>query len=208
MASKFQSRLVGTIVLVAVGVIVLPDILDGEKSHYQEETVAIPIKPQLESEVESFAVLDPVEEDVSLPPEPVEEVIPEHNAKHKAEPVKHEAKATHSHATAPKHEVKHTTTHKKEVVKVKEAKVVERNHYQDSAWIIQLVSLRNAENAEKMAKDLQKSGYRASVVKANNFYRVIVGPDVSRSKLEAELPKLNKLLGANGQIQTFKPLKP
>ncbi|CAM4023522.1 SPOR domain-containing protein [Vibrio neonatus] len=204
MASKFQSRLVGTIVLVAVGVIVLPDILDGEKSHYQEETVAIPIKPQLESEVESFEVLNPVEEDVSLPPEPVEEVIPDHSAskaQHTAE-VKHEAKA------APKHTTKHVTKHKPEVVKVKEHKVVERNHYQDSAWIIQLVSLRNAENAEKMAKDLQKSGYRASVVKANNFYRVIVGPDVSRSKLEAELPKLNKLLGANGQIQTFKPLKP
>ncbi|GAD88385.1 MULTISPECIES: SPOR domain-containing protein [Vibrio] len=204
MASKFQSRLVGTIVLVAVGVIVLPDILDGEKSHYQEETVAIPIKPQLESEVESFEVLDPVEEDVSLPPEPVEEVIPDHSAPkaHKVAEVKHEAKA------APKHTTKHVTKHKPEVVKVKEHKVVERNHYQDSAWIIQLVSLRNAENAEKMAKDLQKSGYRASVVKANNFYRVIVGPDVSRSKLEAELPKLNKLLGANGQIQTFKPLKP
>lgn len=30
MASKFQSRLVGTIILVAVGVIVLPDVLDGK----------------------------------------------------------------------------------------------------------------------------------------------------------------------------------
>ncbi|GAM54772.1 dedD protein [Vibrio ishigakensis] len=77
MASKFQSRLVGTIVLVAVGVIVLPDVLDGQKLHYKEEFVAIPIKPELESEVESFEVLEPVEEDVSLPPSPVEEVIQE-----------------------------------------------------------------------------------------------------------------------------------
>lgn len=30
MASRFQSRLVGTIVLVAVGVIILPDLLDGK----------------------------------------------------------------------------------------------------------------------------------------------------------------------------------
>ncbi|EAS4517614.1 TPA: cell division protein DedD, partial [Salmonella enterica] len=29
MASKFQNRLVGTIVLVALGVIVLPGLLDG-----------------------------------------------------------------------------------------------------------------------------------------------------------------------------------
>lgn len=35
MASKFQSRLVGTIILVAVGVIVLPDVLDGKKTALQ-----------------------------------------------------------------------------------------------------------------------------------------------------------------------------
>lgn len=37
MASKFQNRLVGTIVLVALGVIVLPGLLDGQKKHYQDE---------------------------------------------------------------------------------------------------------------------------------------------------------------------------
>ena len=35
MASKFQNRLVGTIVLVALGVIILPGLLDGQKKHYQ-----------------------------------------------------------------------------------------------------------------------------------------------------------------------------
>ena len=37
MASKFQNRLVGTIVLVALGVIVLPGLLDGQKKHYLDE---------------------------------------------------------------------------------------------------------------------------------------------------------------------------
>lgn len=32
MASKFQNRLVGTIILVAIGVIVLPDVLDGKNA--------------------------------------------------------------------------------------------------------------------------------------------------------------------------------
>ena len=55
MASKFQNRLVGTIILVAIGVIVLPDVLDGEKTHYKEEIASIPLKPELDSELESFA---------------------------------------------------------------------------------------------------------------------------------------------------------
>ncbi len=42
MASKFQNRLVGTIVLVALGVIVLPGLLDGQKKHYQDEFAGYP----------------------------------------------------------------------------------------------------------------------------------------------------------------------
>ena len=75
MASKFQSRLVGTIILVAIGVIVLPDVLDGKKLHYKEEFASIPIKPELDSNVEVFEVLDPVEDQIALPDSPVEQVI-------------------------------------------------------------------------------------------------------------------------------------
>ena len=46
MASKFQNRLVGTIVLVALGVILLPGMLDGQKKHYQDEFAAIPLVPK------------------------------------------------------------------------------------------------------------------------------------------------------------------
>jgi DedD protein len=45
-ASKFQNRLVGTIILVALGVIVLPGLLDGQKKHYQDEFAAIPLVPK------------------------------------------------------------------------------------------------------------------------------------------------------------------
>ncbi len=41
MASKFQNRLAGAIVLVAVGVIVLPALLDGDKK-YNENEFAVP----------------------------------------------------------------------------------------------------------------------------------------------------------------------
>jgi DedD protein len=193
MASKFQSRLVGTIVLVAVGVIVLPDVLDGEKQHYKEDFVAIPIKPQLESEVESFEVLDPIEDSVELPPSPVEVTL----------------QSNDDGTTSP--EVDITEAQPKavpEVVEVTERPVPERNEYQDNAWIIQLIALRNADNAEIMVKDLRKRGYQAHVIKENGFSRVIIGPDVSRTKLESQLAELKKITGSQGQIQTFKPLKP
>ncbi len=72
MATRFQSRLVGTIILVAAGVIVLPDLLDGEKKHYKEELAAIPIKPDVNTEIESFEILEPVEVQTALPDSPVQ----------------------------------------------------------------------------------------------------------------------------------------
>ncbi|MGL4250454.1 MAG: cell division protein DedD [Aeromonas sp.] len=49
MASKFQNRLVGTVILVALIVIFLPDLLDGRKQEQKEEAFAkIPLRPDLE----------------------------------------------------------------------------------------------------------------------------------------------------------------
>ena len=40
MASKFQNRLVGTVILVALVVIFLPDLMDGNKLEQKEEAFA------------------------------------------------------------------------------------------------------------------------------------------------------------------------
>lgn len=46
MASQFQNRLVGTIIVVASAVLFLPSLLDGQKEEYRDEFVAIPIQPE------------------------------------------------------------------------------------------------------------------------------------------------------------------
>lgn len=178
MASKFQNRLVGTILLVSIGVIVLPDVLDGEKTHYKEEIASIPIKPELDSDIESFEVLEPEDDSASLPPSPVEVVVD------------NEQDADESSVS----------------VVVKD--VPERNQYQESAWIIQLMALKNAENAENVVTDLKKRGYQAHTKLENGFTRVIIGPDVSKNKLERQIVELQKITGSKGRLLKFKPLNP
>ncbi|WP_394142281.1 SPOR domain-containing protein [Vibrio chagasii] len=188
MASKFQSRLVGTIILVAIGVIVLPDVLDGKKLHYKEEFASIPIKPELDSNVEVFEVLDPVEDQIALPDSPVERVV--------------ESGGSSETLTA--------SASEKEADKVAVVvkPVPEKNEYQDSAWIIQLMALKNADNAKSVVKDLQKRGYQAHTKQEKTFTRVIIGPDVSKSKLERQIKELEKITGSKGQLLKFKPLNP
>lgn len=178
MASKFQNRLVGTIILVSIGVIVLPDVLDGQKAHYKEETASIPIKPELDSDVESFEVLAPEDDSASLPPTPVEVVVDK------------------------------GLPEEAEIVAVVEKEVPERNQYQESAWIIQLMALKNADNAANVVKDLQKRGYQAHTKLDNGFTRVIIGPDVSKNKLERQIAELEKITGSKGRLLKFKPLNP
>ncbi|HHF3079772.1 SPOR domain-containing protein [Vibrio diabolicus] len=197
MASKFQSRLVGTIILVAVGVIVLPDVLDGKKLHYKEEFASIPIKPELDSDVENFEILEPVEDDIALPDSPVEAVVQEQEG---AQVAASEPDPT----PTPTPEV----IKQPEQVEVATRPVQEKNQYEDSAWIIQLMALKNHENAVALVADLQKRGYQAHTKKENEFTRVIVGPDVSKSKLERQVKELQKITGSKGQLLKFKPLNP
>lgn len=183
MASKFQNRLVGTIILVSIGVIVLPDVLDGKKTHYQEEIASIPIKPELQSDVETFEVLEPEDDSAALPPTPVEVTLEVADQGEQAQ-----------------------LENKPLPVVVKD--VPERNEYQESAWIIQLMALKNAENAENVVKDLQKRGYQAHTKLDNSFTRVIIGPDISKNKLERQIKELEKITGSKGRLLKFKPLNP
>jgi DedD protein len=68
-ASKFQNRLVGTVIIVALGVIILPGLLDGKKKHYKEEFAAIPLVPKPGDQQENDLV-PPVTQ--SLPSQPPE----------------------------------------------------------------------------------------------------------------------------------------
>ncbi|MGY0613961.1 SPOR domain-containing protein [Vibrio sp. FJH11] len=199
MASKFQSRLVGTIILVAVGVIVLPDVLDGKKLHYKEEFASIPIKPELDSDVENFEILEPVEDDTALPDSPVEAVVQESE-----EPQVADAEPEPTNNPTPHVE----KTKQPETVEVAPRPVEEKNQYEDSGWIIQLMALKNHDNAVALVADLQKRGYQAHAKKENGFTRVIVGPDVSKSKLERQVQELQKITGSKGQLLKFKPLNP
>lgn len=194
MASKFQSRLVGTIILMAIGVIVLPDVFDGEKNHYKEEVATIPLKPDLNDEIETFEVQEPEQDNVELPGSPVQVTI----------------SGSNSTVTQPASVISPapTSTVSNDVATVTVNMPEEKNAYQDSAWIIQLMALKNEENAINLVKDLKQRNYKAFTKKENGFVRVIIGPDVSKTKLERQLLELEKITGAKGQLLNFKPLNP
>ncbi|CZF77295.1 MULTISPECIES: SPOR domain-containing protein [Grimontia] len=69
MATQFQNRLVGTLILVSLGVIFLPDVFDGEKAHYEESYQAIPLREEVDESLLTEPVMAPEEVESFMPPE-------------------------------------------------------------------------------------------------------------------------------------------
>lgn len=214
MASKFQNRLAGAIVLVAVGVIVLPALLDGDKKYNENEFAAIPIipKPGDEEDVEAIAPITSTATTASSEGAS-EAMLSEAITQQQSEQVDTKPPATN---TAPEviEPVKPVKPEPKPQPKVEpkpEPKVEPKPEPkpQGKAFVVQVIALNNANKVEEIVAKLRLSGYQVYTVPAkpvnNKLTRIYVGPEASRQKLEAALPELNAITGTKGIIQSYKP---
>jgi len=76
-ANQFKNRLVGTIILVVLGVTVLPMLFDGKKKHYEDQLIAIPLISTVDFLEENDVVM-PVNQ--FFPAQQPEEIVAELNA--------------------------------------------------------------------------------------------------------------------------------
>ncbi|HHV2667258.1 TPA: cell division protein DedD [Escherichia coli] len=203
MASKFQNRLVGTIVLVALGVIVLPGLLDGQKKHYQDEFAAIPLVPKAGDRDEPDMMPAATQALPTQPPEgAAEEVRAGDAAAPSLDPVTIAANNTEFEPEpapvappAPKPEPK-------PVVEEKAAPT-------GKAYVVQLGALKNADKVNEIVGKLRGAGYRVytspSTPVQGKITRILVGPDASKEKLKGSLGELKQLSGLSGVVMGYTP---
>lgn len=154
---RLKHRLVGAVVLIAIGVIFIPMLLDGPPPAPEPVTLErIPPMPA--------AKQVPRRVDLTLPPpEPVVTTPPVRTG----EPV-----ASGEPATAPP-------------------------SGPAEAWVIQLGSFSQADNARALRDRLRKQGYaafdeRLTGLDGKSTTRVRIGPELDRAALERQLAKLRK----------------
>ncbi len=222
---NIKNRVTGAIVLVALGVIFLPLILDGQKKNQILES-QIPEKP-IKGEIILVKVDDiqskseaSSNDNVTTGETSSESKISENNSAkkntQKNQPAKTTTKQTEIAESAPKKDdskTKTDKTHSKPDVIV--SKPVEerrsRPNYKAAAYVIQLGSFGNKTNANKLANKLKKANYKAylSNGKSNGktIYRVLVGPILKRNQAESKISGITKLTGLKPIIVTYDPLK-
>jgi len=156
--TPLQQRIVGAIVLVALGVIFVPVILDGSgyKSRHSR-TIEIPPKPSFPPL--SQQKLEPI-------PTPLDEKLKRHTEQRKKNP---ETPA----------ELK--------------------------SWMLQVGTFDNKDNAEKYRDEMRSKGHTTHVFdetsKGKTSYKVRIGPDLSKKRIEALRDRLKKQ-GIEGYIVT------
>ena len=171
----FKQRIVGAIVLVALAVIFIPMLLPGSRDiGFSDNGSPIPPKP---AELENLKVLELEKpQPVPTPREIVRTPIDEHSPVAPPEDV--EAPATDK-TPLPEETLPAKTT----------SEAAQPAATTPKAWAVQVGSFTQRDNAMRLRDQLRSKGYKAFVEQITsadkNFYRVRVGPEVSREKAVA-----------------------
>lgn len=75
-------------------------------------------------------------------------------------------------------------------------------------YIIQLMALRDINNAEALAKDLRKRGYNTHIKEEESFSRIIVLPEAGYGydQVIQIVEELEGITGSRGQVLRFRPI--
>lgn len=191
MTPALQNRLVGTIILVALAVIFLPDILDGKKQSSQDVFVDLPKRP--ETKVVRKVAPFPEREVERLTAAKVEEV----NEPIVDEPEPLAAKVVEPEVT----QSTENTPSQRSKAEPSESQML------SAGWVVQLGVFRHEKNVRELLDKLQKAGYRAFSRKietsSGQLTKVFVGPDLQKEKLESALEHLYDVTNLKGRITPF-----
>jgi DedD protein len=229
-ASKFQNRLTGTIVLVALGVIILPGLLDGQKKHYQDEFAAIPLVPKPGDRDEPDMLPAATQ---ALPAQPPEGAAEEVRAGDAAAPSLDPSRLTANNnseldpvpepvvqpkpvtktAEKPQPQPKPQRDKASEQIAAATEAPPEKPVQEDKAaptgkaYVVQLGALKNADKVNEVVGKLRAAGYRAytspSTPVQGKITRILVGPDASKDKLKSSLGDMKQISGLSGVVMNY-----
>ncbi len=222
---NIKNRVTGAIVLVALGVVFLPLILDGQKKNQILES-QIPEKP-IKGEI-ILVNVDDIQskskansnDNVITSETPSESTISQNNSVKKNTQNNPSPKTTIEQTKTAESAIKKEDSKAKTDIKDSKPKVIvskpveerrSRPNYKAAAYVIQLGSFGNKTNANKLVNKLKKANYKAYLTngKSNGktIYRVLVGPILKRNQAESKVSGITKLTGLKPIIVTYDPLK-
>lgn len=225
MTSALQNRLVGTIIVVALVVIFVPEFLDGEKSTSQQSFVEVPevsqrvqVKPV--QPIDTSAIQKELSRPSNVTDEPAVDLDKqEQNTNQEIDNSKgidlgesSLSASTQTGDTKSERAAENSTSQKTETPNANKQTIKSVNlddiKIDDTGWVVQLGSFQHEKNVKSLLKTLNDAGYRIYTRPITNsagteLTKVFVGPELDKQKLEDALPHLLELTNLKGKITPF-----
>ena len=202
MDQQLKERLIGTAVLIALAVIFIPMVLDG--TSYDDAIIQesnIPQRPAMPLDSKALTIPRAVGEPAAiLPPSKMETDDQGSDDRimvfeRLVSPNTDQASDTGQTERAPDVTMQESSP--------KETDISE----QLTAWIVQLGSFSDSENAELLNRKLKNAGYASFIesLEKNGVtsYRVRIGPEIKRENADSLLKKLQDTLQIDGIIVSY-----
>lgn len=205
MNSALQNRLVGTVIIVALAVIFLPDLLDGKKQTKQDIQVSIPKVPEVlsmqqPSEVDMEALNQQAQITASIELEIAVDDEP----------------STELESSRPTMNIPTTNNASSELNMqpqnpnaslANQTQILIADPQDSAGWVVQLGSFRHQKNVRELINVLEKAGYRTFSrpvqTPSGELTKVFVGPEIEQEKLKMALPHLNEITKLKGRLTPF-----
>lgn len=179
MSSQLQNRIVGSVILIALAVIILPELLDGKPQQEQQPFDTIPLQPEVEVVELPVNELDD-DAFVGVPELPETLELTGDSAQQPEQPM------------AQKQQQSPTQT-----------------SLQQPGWLVQLGAFSNQASVDNLVNSLQQSGYsayrEAVVINGKTIHKLLVGPVLTKEQAEKLLPALQKATQLQGTVVRFEP---
>ncbi|HHH46594.1 MAG TPA: hypothetical protein ENK53_06225 [Thiotrichales bacterium] len=191
---SLKQRLAGAVVIIALGVIFIPLLLDGAgMEEYRRLKMNMPERPEYE-----FPVVVP---EKPMPP------APERTAKAPdGEPAQ---TRTSSGASAHGQRSRTRTAATAPASKPKPIPTAKPARRIKPAFVVQLASFEKRDNARTLVEKLRKAGFESFIethrLAGRRLYRVKVGPMLRREDAKRTLARLERKFHLKGSIQNWHP---
>nr|WP_205967660.1 SPOR domain-containing protein [Paraglaciecola sp. 20A4] len=188
--------MIGTVIIVAIAVIFLPDLLNGKKQGEKELFVELPDRPAVKTvqRPASFST----EEVANLASRDIE--IVDDKAIDDQLPADEINTATASVSAAQAV----PSPEKKEYA---DKPSTSQALLEGAGWVVQLGTFRDKKNVDELLDKLKKGGYRAFSrpvhTSSGILTKVFVGPDLQKERLDSSVADLTKLTRLKGRVTPF-----
>ena len=202
MASPLQNRIVGTVIVLALAVIILPDLLTGKNYQPEEDFQVSPLRPEVDTQMRRPEFPDNFDELTERNEAAYEGDVVEDQLDHAVDQGLREVAEAQLGERTGREQAGAERANAEQAAPVVEGE----------AWAIQLGAFRNADRVAELVTELRGQGFAAysRVVRnssGDTLTLLLVGPDINRERLEAQLPRLLEVVKLQGRIVEYEPAR-